>query len=121
MTGKNRNFFRNFKNAKNESDLCLEIAKFSDPTSYLPNIYKYKISDRLTYNMYRFESKKMILPRVLKIEPFSKICHYKTNHQPKHGNNYFYPQGPIFSEFGPKTTIHIRSNGTQLSPLTFDI
>ena len=58
MTGKNRNFFRNFKNAKNESDLCLEIAKFSDPTSYLPNIYKYKISDRLTYNMYRFESKK---------------------------------------------------------------
>ena len=53
MTGQKRNFFRNFKNAENESGLYLEIAKFSDPTLYLQN-NQYEISDRLIYNMYRF-------------------------------------------------------------------
>ena len=46
MNGQKRNFFRNFKNAENESDLYLEIAEFSDPTLYLQN-NQYKISDRL--------------------------------------------------------------------------
>ena len=35
MTAQKRYFFRNFKIAENESDLYLEIAKFSDPTLYL--------------------------------------------------------------------------------------
>ena len=70
MTGQKRNFFRNFKNAENESGLYLEIAKFSDPTLYLQN-NQYEISDRLIYNMYRSETKKIsILPRGSKIEPF---------------------------------------------------
>ena len=72
MTGQKRNFFRNFKNAENESDLYLEIAKFSDPTLYLQN-NQYKISDRLIYNMYGFETKKFsILPRGGKIKHFFK-------------------------------------------------
>ena len=50
MTGQKRYFFRNFKNAENESDLYLEIAKFSDPSIDL-FIDQYKISDRLIYDM----------------------------------------------------------------------
>ena len=56
-------FFRNFKNTENESDLYLQIAKFSDPTLYLQND-QYKISDRLIYNMYGFRGKNFfVLPR----------------------------------------------------------
>ena len=51
MTSQKWYFFRNFKNnAENESDLYLEIAKFSDPSIDL-FIDQYKISDRLIYDM----------------------------------------------------------------------
>ena len=63
MTGQKRYVFRNFKNAENESDLYLEIAKFSDPSIDL-FIDQYKISDRLIYNMYGFRDKNFfVLPR----------------------------------------------------------
>ena len=48
---------------ENESDLYLEIAKFSDPTFDLQND-QYKICDRLVYNMYGFKGKNFfVLPR----------------------------------------------------------
>ena len=48
---------------ENESDLYLEIAKFSDPSFYLKND-QYEISDRLIYNkpMFAFE-KNSLLPK----------------------------------------------------------
>ena len=73
MTGQKRCFFRNSKNAENESGLYLEIAKFSDPTFYLQN-NQYKISDRLIYDMQGFGAKNFsVLPRGVWVR---KIRHY---------------------------------------------